>query len=511
MKTLKELIGILTRYKVKSIKIIGNPRSENGKPPDRYWTFYEALTSGKLKDDAEAASLFGMGPKDKGYYNLKAGLKKRLLNTVFFINVKLPQFNDVQCAYYSCYKALAQIKILQGRGARNIAIELSKKVLKIATKFEYSQIAWELADLLKNHYATTEGDSKKYQYYQAVSDRYFEILKAEYLAKTYYEQLVLPHVRSKAYRPKTSELAEKFTVELEPMLKKYDASLLHYYGRAIKVLGHMSGGNYQKAINEIREALSFFSAKSFKDKVASALFQQQLVACNFALKRYQAAESGNLQCLEMLSKGSSNWFKCLELMILIQLHAGKYDAAWRTFQKTRKHEQFENLDARVKEFWKILEAWLYYLEATGNISFSASFKCNLQKFRLGKFLNEVPIFSKDKQGLNIPILLIQILFLLLDQNYEAIDYRIKALEKYRSRYLQNNETRRSNYFIKMLAEMNKVSYDQAAVRRNTKKLLKKLQSIPIHFSFHSLELEVLPYEMVWEIISKSYNRKQLIA
>lgn len=64
-----------------------------------------------------------------------------------------------------------------------------------------------------------------------------------------------------------------------------------------------------------------------------------------------------------------------------------------------------------------------------------------------RFLNDVPIFSKDKRGMNIPILIFHILYLILTKRYNDVIDRIVRIEKYTTRYLKKDDNYRSNCFI----------------------------------------------------------------
>jgi len=129
------------------------------------------------------------------------------------------------------------------------------------------------------------------------------------------------------------------------------------------------------------------------------------------------------------------------------------------------------------------------------------------KFKLGKFLNSVPVFSKDKRGLNIPILIIQILFMIIRKDYDNAINRIEAIEKYCVRHLRMDEHFRSNCFIKMLLEIPKSSFHQAAVKRKTQKLLDKLKATPQQVVNQIHEIEIIPYEVIWDYIMESMETK----
>ena len=131
-------------------------------------------------------------------------------------------------------------------------------------------------------------------------------------------------------------------------------------------------------------------------------------------------------------------------------------------------------------------------------------------FKIGKFLNEVPVFSKDKRGLNVSIIIVQIMLLLKQKKYNAIIDKMAGLERYSSRYLNMFNTYRCNCFIKMLLQLEKRSFHPIAVQRHTEKYMEKLQKVPLEKSEAVLEMEIIPYDTLWKMILKLLAKQQNI-
>ena len=120
----------------------------------------------------------------------------------------------------------------------------------------------------------------------------------------------------------------------------------------------------------------------------------------------------------------------------------------------------------------------------------------MKRFKLGKFLNEVPKFSKDKKGMNINILIIQILVLLKDRRWPSIVDRIDALKAYIYRHLKSESTLRSDTFLSMLAVLPKSAFQWDQVEARPAQLRNQLQQGPIL----SVDFEIVPYEDLWEFV-----------
>lgn len=88
-----------------------------------------------------------------------------------------------------------------------------------------------------------------------------------------------------------------------------------------------------------------------------------------------------------------------------------------------------------QDAWRLSFGYLNFLVKTRRLKLSPREKSSADKFRLSSWLNDMPIFSKDKMGSNIPILILQAMFLLLERRLDEFDNRIEALRKYRQRNL----------------------------------------------------------------------------
>ena len=109
----------------------------------------------------------------------------------------------------------------------------------------------------------------------------------------------------------------------------------------------------------------------------------------------------------------------------------------------------------------------------------------------------------DKSGQNIPVLIIQILIQIQQKKYDQLTDKIEAVEKYTTRYLRKDNNYRSNCFIKMLLQIPKQNFERARVEKHTKILLEKLRSMPLERAKQAFEIEIIPYEDLWEMALES--------
>lgn len=152
-----------------------------------------------------------------------------------------------------------------------------------------------------------------------------------------------------------------------------------------------------------------------------------------------------------------------------------------------------------QESWRLFYGYLNLLSRMGQLSLSPREKGGVEKFRFSSWLNDMPLYSQDKRGANVPILIIQAIFLLLDNRTEEFDNRVEALRKYRQRNLDpDNEHFRTHCFIRLLELVVKHGYQAGPTAHEAEKWLTMMGSVSNDLLDRSFEIEVVPYERQWE-------------
>ncbi len=197
------------------------------------------------------------------------------------------------------------------------------------------------------------------------------------------------------------------------------------------------------------------------------------------------------------------WFKCHELYFLLCMHTHRFKHAQEVLLHVQPRKELTHQSKARIETWRLNSAYIYYLTVIDVLNSNRKIK----PFRINKFLNEVPKFSADKSGFNVPILIIQILLLIQQRAYDQLSDRVEAIEKYSTRYIKRDTSYRTNCFVKMLLQIPKRHFHRAAVVRHAKPYLKRLQEEAINRSSQSFEMEIIPYEHLWEYVLESLDEK----
>lgn len=504
MQALQELAYIVNNHNKKGTTVF--PQDSNS-APSKMQQFYDGILEQRFTSDEEAADFFF--EKDKtnpGYQKMKSGLRNHLINSLFLIDFKQTSNTERQKAYYECNKRWAAVKILLGKNARAASINLSHKILKQALKFEFTELVLEIARTLRLHYGARTGDIKKYEYYHELFLTFEELYRIENLAEGLYTELVIRFVRSKATDKEIHQKAKEYSQQLEAYMESCDSYRLHLCGNLIRVMIHTTINDYNGAITACEKAICFFEAKKYRATVPLEIWCYQQMICFTQLRRFEQGQAAADRCEKLMDEGSFNWFKYQELHFILSMHTKNYQQAYIVFNKVTQHKRFKYLPESVIESWKIFEAYIHYLVKVKRILADEGDR-RFNNFRLGRFLNDTPIYSKDKRGMNIPILVIQILFMILHRKYDLAIDRIEAIEKYCTRYLRKNDTYRSNCFIKMLLQIPASGFHKNGLRLKTERYMDKLTAVPLDVANQPHEIEILPYEDLMALVLESLENK----
>jgi hypothetical protein len=505
MKALYELAEMVHNTRIKEVELV----QENRNDDSSLMQLLRGVLNKTFASDQEAAqALLNVDAGDQTYQRLRRRLKRSLLNAVFFFDLPLSDYNERQRAYHESYKTWAAAKILLAKNANHIGIELCHKLLKKAEKFDFTDLVMDISRNLRLHYATREGNIKKYEKYNELYKQYERIWIEENLAEELYLELVLRYVNSQAVIDETHSKALEFYTQIEGALQRNTSFRLHLCGMLIRQVIYSSVNDWQGTIQVCNEAIRFFLAKPYNAAVPLQIAYHHQLYAYIQLLQFEEGQQAALSCLKYLEPGSFNWFKYQELYFLLCMNTRQFEQAFVVFKETLANRRFQFLASAAAEVWKIYEAYLYYLHAKGEIK-APEAEVTLSRFRVHRFLNDTPIFSRDKKGMNIPILIAEILFTLRDKKYSQTLSSIENIDRYCTRYLRQGETFRSNCFIKMLLAIPACNFHREAVVRKTEKLHKRL--LTQSGNYPRAEIEIIPYEHLWEFVLSSLSNGSIRA
>jgi hypothetical protein len=507
MDSLREVVYMLDRYKVRQIDVLTN----NGDPKEsRYFECYVGLREGRWKDNDEIAAHFGIEPGSKTFTRFKNELKKRLSNSLLFIDTSLPEFNDYNRAYISLLNQWAVAKLLFHRGAKSAFMELAEQALSIARKFEYVDLIFDILRTIKIATLPLPQYHKEYQRYKDLYYQYKIAFEADLAAREAYESAIDMLVGKRGYKKDFSAQTRALQLTLKPFAEQNDFVVFNYYYRLLDIYADLMEHKWADALEKTTAAKTFLESKPFMAQAYWLSFAHQEVACLIMLNQFERTQETLAKMREMATEGFPNWFKTFELGAIAAFYAGDYTEVWKICKTVTKHPRFSEISSMDQESWRVFQGYLVLLVKGGAIPLSPREKGEVEKFRLQSWLNDLPLFSQDKRGANIPVLILQALLQLQENRLYAFESRVEALRKYRQRNLDaNDEHFRTDCFIRLLELLPRFAGKAAPIRQEGEKWLEKMRAVSNDLLDRSYEVEVVPYERQWEWVLNMLEKQPL--
>jgi hypothetical protein len=493
MKKIIALSQIITRHKINQIKIVTDSSEKTvlGK-------FYKGVAEGQINTLDEAAIYLYGKRMDRVLMNkLKDNLYNRLINTVFFIDMRQSNYTDYQRAFHSLNKLYAAYVLLCNKALdKEAIIDIGEGLLKKAQSYDFSEIVIGVGTILSSTYALM-GKLKKTEALRDIINYNLEAQRLEITAHGYFDILIGEHIINRAASKVMSEKSWQYYQTLKPHLDKYPTFRFAYFVFSFEMFTYGLVNDYKNVMDVCNRAIDFFEAKGKQFNTSSTFYQNKLECCiYFGLYTEGVALQPKIQ--SFLVDGNHNWFKNQELLIKLCFHSAQYEEAYTVFRETTGHPKYRKLLGNYQEFWKVCEVYIYVCVSLGLIK-DLSAEEQRKKFRLSTFVNDVPHYSFDKRGMNIPIIIAQILYFLAKKDFDSVLNRIASIEKYCIRHLVDKYFDvRSYFFIKMLLTLPDADYNFKRVQIRSQGFKIKFEAAPENAK--NIELEIMPYETIWRLL-----------
>lgn len=496
MQSIKELILLLQQHQIRPLQQTAN--GANWEP--KLISLFEGVSNGALSSDATAAAhLFPGGTGGLPEFEaLKSAFRERLTALLLDFNNRLEQNSDPQWVYAECHKQWLSVRLFTGENAHGLALVLAERLLRIAEKFDFTRLCMDIALYLRIQYCLRQRDDaqcreaeRRYRYFRQVYD-------AEYQAEKAYTALVALMTDGRSARPEAQLQARAFLAATLPAMRRFKTANLHLYGSLVGIMTHMSANDYQKALQFCDKAIPFFSHRPYTSSEPLQVFYYQKLLCCIHLKQYQAGKNAALDCLKVSEVGDFNWFKFRELYLLLLLHTRHYAEAAGLLKEILAQPDFAYLAGYTSEPWHLYE-WYVRLASGGR----AVDPAGEQETRLQAFLQTPGVFSTGKTGLDSARLAVWILLCVRHGATGAVTAQADAIEAYCMQFLKGKNTRRSALFLRTAVQILKNGRPRKHALQQRASFLKKLQAIPMQLANQTLELEVLPYDDLFEMLLKA--------
>jgi hypothetical protein len=499
MRHLLEIAKIVTKKKVRKIEIFDDAtlRHKNSK----FNEFYEALMSSKFKNDRDAASsLYGTSPSDDKYRQLKSRFRKRLLNTLFFLDINLPATSNYDRAYYTCNKEWTLVKILASNGAHETAAAQARQILTIALKFKFADVIVNCSRILRES-AATEGDVKGMEMYQEYLDTYLPVLNAEMASEELHQKVLLHYLHSNLTAEEWNSQIDDWCNTLVALSEQYESPIIMFNMFMVWAYRYELEKDFE-ALLEVCERAEEYVTKFpeyFRNDLL-ANFHIKKIAARLHMGDWKNGRTAAEKSQPAFLEGSELWFSFMEYYFLLAMHTGNYLNALAILNTATNHPKFRKMETADREKWNLFEVYLYMAsEQQGDINPALPAQKRTQ--RINKFLEQPVNYSRDLYPLAYQALVAQVMCLIQRKRYHEISDRLEKLSAISNRYFKKEEHQRMQQFLKLLQAFEKSGY-QADGGAQIEKHLGRLQETRFFYRGLLSELEIIPFEKLWEFTAQ---------
>jgi hypothetical protein len=500
MKNLIEISKIVTKKKVKKIEIFDDYSLKNKN--SKFNEFYEALMAGKFRNDRDAATfLYDCSPTDDKYRQLKSRFRKRLLNTLFFLDVNLPDTSGYDRAYFTCNKDWTLVKILLANDAINTAASLARQILTTALKYKFADIIVNCSRILRTNAAENE-DEREFEEYDQYIKQFKDILDAEIRSEELYQRVMMNYFRPVTENFDLKERIDTYCDALIGLSEIYDSPVIFYNMYLVWTYRYEMLQDYESMIEVCSRAEQYMKDNpTYYQEGKMATFQLKKMSAFLHLKDYKRGKINAEKCLQSFEEGSDMWFAFLEYYFLLAMHTENYINGIAILTKATGHVRFKKLSLQEREKWKVYEVYINYIIDVFGEDNPVLRRQNRRTFKVSKFLNDPILYPKELRIFTIFNIIAQILFLIEQKQYTNASDLIERLKNYANRQLKKEEFFRLINFIRLLQQLSKANFRLDDIT-NAEKYTARLKEMPFYYRGLISELEVLPYEQLWEIITK---------
>ncbi len=500
MKNLIEIAKIVTKKKVKKIEIFDEHSLKNKN--SKFNEFYEALMSGKFRNDRDASVLlYDCSPTDDKYRQLKSRFRKRLLNTLFFLDINLPDASGYDRASYTCNKEWALVKILLTYNAHDTAASLARQILTTSLKYQFADLIVNSARILRSH-ASEKNEVKEYEEYDQHIKQYKNVLDAEIRSEELFQRVIINYLRSEKENADLLERIDTYCDALIGLSETYSSPVVFYNMFLVRLYRYEMLHDFEAMIEVCQRTEQYMKDNpNFYQEDKMTTFEIKKMSAFLHLKDHRRGKSHAEKNLELFAENSQGWYDFLKYYFLLALHTENYINASAILSKVMSSSKYKNAPNDIKELWVVFEVYLNYIIEIFGTENPILRRQNRRTFKVSNFLTNAVIYPKDLLVYTIHILIAQILFLVEQRQIIRANENIERLKNYANRQLESDASFRLINFIRLLQQAGKADFKLDSFS-NTDKYLARLQSTPFYYRGLITEFEIIPYEQLWSILLK---------
>ncbi len=505
MDDIQAIIKIVSKNKIKRLDIISLNKSRT-----KLFKLYELIQEGVIQSDEDAIKILypkKSKNKRKSYFKLKYLLKRRLMNTIFFINLT-PNEYDENSVHYEALRKLTEIRILASQDIVGLSLKMAKKLLPKVEKYEFWDVAFFLTRMIRRIYVIKAPDSKKFQEFNLKLKQILKINNLLVESEGLYYQLLSQIIQAKSSNIDIHLQAKEMEKILGAQMSSNTSIRIFFFFNAIVAIKYMTNYEYDNAKVVLTTSLEKIQSQKLFQHL-SRVYLANLVACNIYLRQFEEGTENLKKAYALTKEGSFNWFQLKSTNIALAFHAKAYDHVWSHYNEAVRHKNFSSIPEVFRKVWKLYYAWIYLLNVMGKLSLPP--RSIKRSFNLEEYIAPLEL-TAGKGGIGINVRIIRTVAWLLTENYDALIKQGDSIQRYKYRYIKNNAQKRANLILGYLIKIYRRDHVGRECDGITKSVLNSFSKMPVELRWASYEIEIVPFDIVvkyiYEIMIKNARRKQ---
>jgi len=462
--------------------------------------FFYLVIGGEVLTDAEAsAKLYGSGKNGSyaPYQKLKSKLKVYLPYRLCQLVPQGP--GEGRISIFSARMHLLSARTCMASNKIMAAEWLLLEAFRLGKTVEQFRVVKEAAGELCELYAGPLYNLSEFFKYRQEFQQNAELEKAVGTLQLHYYNLRGVEIKKDRRLQTLDTNFQPIIDETMALLKKHNGSKVVNYGYGLLQSIFILKGDFATAREYAEEALEKAKELTYLKRGILAIKLSSLILILSKLGKYE-------ECLSLINRRedlglaqSSSPYVYLFYRILSLLALGRYEESVAESGRIDLEEVEKLHSAEYAASFRVIFAYQHVLGRLGYLDQIDPPK-QVKKFRFNRFMNQVQLLEKNKQGYNIHLRIIELIYLAVNKKYDTFIDKTEGVEKYVVRYLSKPDHQRNGLFLKMLASATKHNFDPEVIAQEEQESFDTLKSLDnVAFLMDLPSTEFIPYDQLWPI------------
>lgn len=186
-------------------------------------------------------------------------------------------------------------------------------------------------------------------------------------------------------------------------------------------------------------------------------------------------------------EGTANWVSLQLQIILYFIFVKEFKEGYKVYKKVISTSTFKTMPSSNVEYYNTIGAYFYFY------FFKDSKSDENIDFNVYKYINDIQIYHiKDKTGMNTSLMLIEILYYYIHNEFDKINDKRDAIFIYKHRHLTDKHTERIKVVFDTLIHLIDSNFNNTKKNKIIKKAQERLAKKPFWGNYE--EIEIMPFD-----------------